>query len=61
MGTFIAALGIETVSKETAKLLVGAGYDSVPSIASAGIEDEQEMLDTIHHHLQGTCGGYPVD
>lgn len=28
--------------------------------ASAKIVDEKEMLDTIHHHLQGTCVGYPV-
>ena len=27
--------------------------------ACAGIEDEQEMLGAIHHHLQGTCAGYP--
>lgn len=27
--------------------------------ASAGIDDEKEMLDTIHHHLRGTCVGYP--
>ncbi len=29
--------------------------------ASAGIVDEEEMLDTIHRHLQGTCGGYPLE
>lgn len=27
----------------------------------AGISDEQEMLDTIHQKLQGTCIGYPAD
>jgi hypothetical protein len=26
--------------------------------ASAGITDEQDMLDTIHEHLRGTCAGY---
>lgn len=37
--TFIAALGIETVSKETAKLLVNAGYESPEAIALANKED----------------------
>jgi DNA ligase (NAD+) len=37
--TFIAALGIETVSLETAKLLVNAGYDSVAAIAGASLEE----------------------
>jgi hypothetical protein len=26
--------------------------------ASAGITDEQKMLDNIHDHLRGTCAGY---
>lgn len=38
LGTFIAALGIEGVSRETAKLLVSAGYDAIDKIASATIE-----------------------
>lgn len=37
--TFIAALGIETVSKETAKLLVNAGFESPEAIAQANKED----------------------
>ncbi len=28
--------------------------------ACMGIDDEQQMLDAIHHELQGTCAGYPV-
>lgn len=36
--TFIAALGIQSVSKETAKLLIGAGYDSFEKIAAASVE-----------------------
>ncbi len=39
MATFIAALGIETVSKETAKLLVGAGYDTVDALKDATVEE----------------------
>jgi DNA ligase (NAD+) len=40
---FIAALGIETVSRETAKLLVGAGYDTIEKIASASVEALAEI------------------
>ncbi len=43
LATFIAALGIETISKETAKLLVRAGYDSIEAIAEA----EEEALSAI--------------
>ncbi len=39
LATFIAALGIESVSTETAKLLVAAGYDGVDAILAA-TEDE---------------------
>jgi DNA ligase (NAD+) len=39
MATFIAALGIESVSKETAKLLVAGGYDSFQAIAEATVEE----------------------
>lgn len=28
--------------------------------ASRGVSDEQEVLDVIHHQLQGTCIGYPT-
>lgn len=28
--------------------------------ASRGISDDQEVLDVIHHQLQGTCVGYPT-
>lgn len=28
--------------------------------ASRGISDDQEVLDVIHHQLQGTCIGYPT-
>ena len=35
LATFIAALGIETVSKETGKLLVEAGFDSIAAIHEA--------------------------
>lgn len=37
--TFIAALGIETVSRETAKLLFRAGYDSIDKLAAATVEE----------------------
>ena len=36
---FIAALGIESVSLETGALLVRAGYDSMPKIAEATLEE----------------------
>lgn len=41
--TFIAALGIEGVARETAKLLVAAGYDSPEKIASASVEALSEI------------------
>lgn len=41
--TFIAALGIPSVSRETAKLLVGAGYDSVDAILAAAPEALAEI------------------
>ncbi len=28
--------------------------------ASKGTEEDQDVLDVIHHQLQGTCIGYPV-
>lgn len=37
--TYIAALGIESVSKETAKLLANSGYDSFDAIANASVEE----------------------
>ena len=42
--TFIAALGIESVSKETAKLLVDAGFKSINEIVSA----DHDTLAAIH-------------
>lgn len=39
LAVFVAALGIETVSRETAKLLVGAGYDTIEKIAAATPEE----------------------
>lgn len=39
LAIFIAALGIETVSRETGKLLVGAGYESFEQLAAARAED----------------------
>ncbi len=38
MDVFIAALGVPAVSKETAKLLVGAGYDTFEKIVEATVE-----------------------
>ena len=43
IATFIAALGIATVSRETAKLLVGAGYDTIDAIAAATVEALAEI------------------
>jgi DNA ligase (NAD+) len=43
MATFIAALGIETVSRETAKLLVNAGYDTIDKLAEAKVEALSEI------------------
>lgn len=43
IATFIAALGIPTVSKETAKLLVEAGYDTIDAIAGATVEQLAEI------------------
>jgi DNA ligase (NAD+) len=40
---FIAALGIESVSRETAKLLARAGYDTIEKIAGATIEQLSEI------------------
>lgn len=40
---FIAALGIQTVSKSTAKLLVAAGYDTFEKIAAATVEALSEI------------------
>lgn len=40
---FVAALGIQSVSKETAKLLVAAGYDSFEKIADATVEALSEI------------------
>lgn len=42
--TFIAALGIESVSKETAKLLVDSGFSNIPDI----LNTSQEKLAEIH-------------
>lgn len=39
LAIYIAALGIESVSKETAKLLANAGYDSFAAIAEASVEE----------------------
>ncbi|MCC7381885.1 MAG: NAD-dependent DNA ligase LigA [Deltaproteobacteria bacterium] len=39
LDTFIAALGVESVSTETARLLVRAGYDSIARIANASVEE----------------------
>lgn len=41
--TFIAALGIPSVSKETAKLLLGAGFESVDAILEASPESLAEI------------------
>jgi len=41
--TFIAALGIAAVSKETGKLLVGAGYDSLEKLEEASPEALAEV------------------
>jgi DNA ligase (NAD+) len=41
--TFIAALGIQSVSRETAKLLIGAGYDDFDKIAEASVEALSEI------------------
>ncbi len=43
LATFIAALGIESVSRETAKLLVKAGYTSFEAIANATVEALSEI------------------
>jgi DNA ligase (NAD+) len=43
MTTFIAALGIENVSRETAKLLVTAGYDTIDKLVHAKKEDLAEI------------------
>ncbi|MFO0726827.1 MAG: NAD-dependent DNA ligase LigA [Myxococcota bacterium] len=43
LDTFIAALGVEGVAKETANLLVRAGYDSIDKIAAASLEALAEI------------------
>lgn len=40
-------------------LLMGLLPLALNVIASKGVSDEQEVLDVIHHQLQGTCIGYP--
>ena len=39
MATYIAALGIESVSKETGKLLVAAGYNDFKAIAQTSVDE----------------------
>lgn len=55
-----AALGGRDGCGNLRTLLMGLLPLALNVKASAGISAEQEMLDTIHHHLQGTCGGYPA-
>ncbi len=43
LAIFIGALGIEGVARETAKLLVSAGYDSPEKIASATVEELSQI------------------
>ena len=43
LGTFIAALGIGSVSKETGKLLVEAGFETVEAVADATVEALAEI------------------
>lgn len=43
LAVFIGALGIEGVARETAKLLVNAGYDSPEKIAAATIDDLSQI------------------
>ena len=41
--TFIASLGIQSVSKETAKMLIAAGYDTFDTIMNASVEALAEV------------------
>jgi hypothetical protein len=56
-----AALGGAQGCGNLRTLLLGLLPLALNVKAGAGIDDEDEMLDTIHRHLQGTCGGYPLD
>ena len=55
-----AALGGREGCGNLRTLLTGLLPLALNVKASAGISDEMEMHATIHHHLQGTCVGYPV-
>lgn len=55
-----AALGGKEGCGNLRTMLIGLLPLAINVKASAGISDEKEMLDMIHHHLQGTCVGYPV-
>jgi len=54
-----AALGGDQGCGNLRTLLMGLLPLAMNAKASAGITEE-DVLDTIHHHLQGTCVGYPV-
>lgn len=55
-----AALGGRDGCGNLRNMLMGLLPLAINVKASAGISDDQELLDTIHHNLQGTCIGYPV-
>ncbi|PLX86996.1 MAG: hypothetical protein C0618_07705 [Desulfuromonas sp.] len=42
-------------------LLIGLLPLALNVRASVGTSDEEELLDTIHQHLKGTCAGYPAE
>lgn len=56
-----AALGGSDGCGNLRTLLMGLLPLALNVKASARIDDEQQMLDTIHERLKGTCIGYPAN